>query len=365
MRGPAMTGSLVGMRHDMMQSIQDLSTVVQKNCDISDARHARDYTMCVYLLKMREYYRWAKGFGINDELPRGELGDWVMQREQLWETLEPREFECLPLADECHDPFDADAINRQLVPRGLVYSAGYGRFVKPHFFLGRLLRREHRQGFEVLVSNNEFARDLVAPPAMMLGKQIFIRRESLRRMLWEHLEEWRWRKCPEDAMGRAVASYDFDGDSEQALEEMTDSEVAAVTLHELGEGAAGDWLGPAWSDMTLSLAGSSAEMMARAVRDLLADCLVTLPALIESRAESSLHFFFANLRGMRRELAPNLWAGYEQWLEKNDTGPLEDAAEAGRRHWRSVAKALLSIHERAGQGATESIPSFLQAQRLN
>ena len=119
-----------------MQSIQALSAIVQKNCDISDARHARDYTMCVYLLKMREYYRWSKGYGMTEALPRDELGDWVLKREQLWESLEPRDFECLPLDDECHDPFAADIINRQLVPRGFVYSAGYGRFVKPHFFWG-------------------------------------------------------------------------------------------------------------------------------------------------------------------------------------------------------------------------------------
>ena len=45
-----------------MQDVQALSAVVQRNCDISDARHARDFTMCVYLLRMREYYRWAKGY---------------------------------------------------------------------------------------------------------------------------------------------------------------------------------------------------------------------------------------------------------------------------------------------------------------
>ena len=66
-----------------MQSIQDLSEVVQTNCDISDARHARDYTMCVYLLKMREYYRWAKGYGMTEALPRDELGNWVLKREEL------------------------------------------------------------------------------------------------------------------------------------------------------------------------------------------------------------------------------------------------------------------------------------------
>ena len=348
-----------------MQSIQALSSIVQKNCDISDARHARDYTMCVYLLKMREYYRWAKGYGMTEQLPRDDLGEWVLERERLWDDLESLDYESIPVAGECHDPFHAEIINRKLVSRGLVYSAGYGRFVKPHFLLGRLLRREQREGFEVLVCDKEFARDLVAPPAMTLGKQIFVRRESLRRMLWQYLEEWRWRKRPEDAMARAMACYDFDGDPERALDEMTDIEVEAATLHELGEGAAGGYLGAAWSEMMLSVAGTMVEVMARAVRDLLADCLVTLPALLECRAESSLHFFFANLRGMRREFSPDLRAGYERWLDRGDLSGLSRAAEAGRQHWPAVARKLLAMHQELGDTGLEPMQSYLRAQQLS
>ena len=347
-----------------MHSIQALSGIVQRNCDISDARHARDHTMCVYLLKMREYYRWVKGYGMTARLPREELGEWVLERERLWDDLESLDYECIPLMGECHDPFHAEVVNRELVPKDLVYSAGYGRFVKPHFFLGRLLRREQRRGFDVLVSDREFARDLVAPPAMTLGQQIFVRRESVRRMLWQHLEEWRWRKCPEEAMARAVAFYDFDGDPERALEQMTDIEVEAATLHELGEGAAGGYLGAAWADMMLSVAGTMVEVMARAVRDLLADCLVTLPALLESRAESSIHFFFANLRGMRREFSPDLRVGYDRWLQRGDLSVLVSAAEAGREHWPAVARRLLAMHQELGDTGLEPMQNFLRAQQL-
>ena len=40
--------------------IKQLSDTVQLNCHISDARHAGNYTLCIYLLKMREFYRWEK-----------------------------------------------------------------------------------------------------------------------------------------------------------------------------------------------------------------------------------------------------------------------------------------------------------------
>ena len=42
----------------MMRNFPQLASVVQHNCDVSDARHAGDYGMCSFLLKMREYYRW-------------------------------------------------------------------------------------------------------------------------------------------------------------------------------------------------------------------------------------------------------------------------------------------------------------------
>ena len=31
---------------------------VQRNCHIADARHAREMTLCTYLLEMREFFRW-------------------------------------------------------------------------------------------------------------------------------------------------------------------------------------------------------------------------------------------------------------------------------------------------------------------
>ena len=38
-----------------------LVDAVQTNCDIADARHAADLPLCIYLLQMREFYRWEHG----------------------------------------------------------------------------------------------------------------------------------------------------------------------------------------------------------------------------------------------------------------------------------------------------------------
>lgn len=343
----------------MDNTLQALRTAVQKNCHISDAAHARSYTMCTYLLKMREYFRWEMGYPFSASLPKDELGAWLEQREQIWEELESTPFLTLPLGGREYGPFDSDAINRELLPQGLVYHGGYGGHAAPHFFLGTLLRSERRGRFEVLVSEREFARDLAAPPAMMLGGKIFVRRESLRRLLWERIDEWQWRRQG-NAMAQALAPYDFDRDPAAALERMTDNEIEAVILHELGECLAGEQLGAEWNDMLLAVSGSRAEIMARAVRDHLADCLSTLPALLEGENTASLHFYFANLKGMRRELFPGLLEAYRHWLDSGSLNRLAEEVLRGTDLWQEQAWQLLDLYRQHGEECGAQIEQALQ-----
>lgn len=351
----------------MDDTLQPLRAAVQQNCHISDAAHARGYTLCTYLLKMREYYRWEKGYPFSASLPKGDLGIWLEQRERLWEGLESSAFLPVPVGEREYAPFDSEAVNRALLPQGLVYSGGYGSHLTPHFFLGALLRTERRGKLTVLVSGREYARDLAAPPAMMLDDTLLVRRESLRRLLWERIEEWQWRK-QENAMARAIGHYGFEQDADAALERMTDNEIGAAILHELGEALAGEILGTEWHDLLRAVAGTRAEIMARAVRDHLADCLSTLPALLESGNAASLHFYFANLKGMRRELFPQLYEAYRHWIDSGRLERLADEAQRGASLWRETAARLLELHRRHGaeskihiERALERLPQSRQA----
>ena len=218
----------------MVNQANALCETVQKNCDISDARHATNYTLCVYLLKMREYFRWENGYSYNDVLPKEDVGNWVQEREHLWESLEEENFVPLLIDGKEFDPFDTDNINRLLAPKGYVYSGGIGLRAAPHFFLGRLETKEVYNDFTMYVSADECARDLTAPPAMTLGRNVFIRRESLHRYLWEKFQEWQWSKY-ENAMAKALSFYEFDKDVDAALNKMTQNELEAVALHEIGE----------------------------------------------------------------------------------------------------------------------------------
>jgi len=338
----------------MTRNLPQLESVVQRNCDISDARHAGDYGLCTFLLKMREYYRWENELPFARAVPKDELGDWLKSREQAWDRIEAEPFAPLPLARGELDPFDAEAANRELLPQGRVYSAGYGRMRKPMFFLGELRRVEERAGFTIRVSSCEYARELAAPPAMLQGRTIFVRLESLRRYLWEKIEEWQWRRQG-GAMARALAHYDFIADPESALARMADNEMETMILHELGEAQAGELLGEAWGEMALALSRTHNEPVARAVRDLLADCLSTLPGLIGRANRPALHFYFATFDAPRRQLFPEALAAYEDFVGGGSLERLEGVVREGRERWLQCARGLLALNPEAREAALASL----------
>jgi uncharacterized protein DUF6866 len=341
-----------------MRNLHRLVDAVQKNCDISDARYARDMTMCTYLLEMREYFRWEHDIPLDQPPPKEELGSWLSQREERWSTVEAESFEPLPVGGEHYDPFEIEAINRELNPWGLVYGGGYGRFRKPHFFLGELVKRERRAGFEVLVTGCEYARDITAIPAAFQNGAIFVRQDALRRWLWEKVELWSVKRA-DTALKSALECYGYEADPRHGLERMTAVEGEAVILHEIGEGLAERLLGPDWRDMISSFTRKRPEILARGVRDHLADCLSTLPGLIERRAQCSLHFYFANLEGMRRALFPRLVEGYRQWRESGNPAPLLDCARAGTAHWADVASRLIDLYRKDPAHAEAAIEELL------
>ena len=347
----------------MQKDTHPLCETVQKNCDISDAHHAANYTLCVYLLKMREYYRWENGYSYNDVLPKEDVGNWVQERETLWEEIEDQSYIPLKIDGKEYDPFDTENINKVLAPKGYVYSGGIGVRSAPHFFLAKLEEKEVYNDFTMYVSADECARDLTAPPAMTQGKNVFIRREALRRYLWEKFTEWQWHKF-ENAMSRALSYYDFENNVDQALDQMTDNELEAVTLHEIGELIATKELGEDWREMIVNLPRSRAEFMARAVKDLLADCLSTLPGLIENYNPASLHFYSANLVAMRKELFPSFQKAYKTWVETEDLKPMKILVAKGVQHWSKLAKDMLSYYKNNEHTDLEKLENLVQKHIL-
>ena len=342
--------------------IQALINNVQLNCHISDARHAGNYTLCVYLLKMREFYRWEHQQSFSEKLSKNDIGNWLSTREELWQELENDDYCTVNIANKSYDPFDSANINQSLLADKLIYSGGYGIKEKPHFFLAQLEKKQTLSNYTIYISGKEYARDLTSPPAMSQNKTIFIRRESFKRLIWERTDEWRWNK-PENAMAKAIAYYDFDNDLERALNDMTDNELDAAVLHEIGEIQVGKNL-KGWQKMMTDISFTQAEIMARAVRDHYADTLHTLPVLIKNNNLASIHFYFANLTHMRKHIFPSLMKAYQQWCENKNIKTIEKTVTEAVDHWQDIAQQMLILHQQHGRNCSVNIENLVNNNHI-
>ena len=335
---------------------------VQLNCHISDARHAGNYTLCIYLLKMREFYRWENKHTFSEKLSTDDIGDWLTNRERLWQEVENQDYHSIKIDNKTLNPFDSSTINQALAAENLVYSGGYGVKEKPHFFIAELEDNKTINGYSIYISGKEYARDLTSPPAMSQNKTIYIRRESFRRLIWEYTDEWRWNK-PENAMAKAIRCYDFDNNLEAALSSMTDNELDAAVLHEIGEIQAGEKL-DGWQQMMSDINFTKAEIMARAVRDHYADTLHTLPTLIDNNNQASIHFYFANLTNMRKHIFPSLMDAYNHWCEYKNIKPIEKTVENTVNHWRDLARQMLVLHQQDAKQCCVTIETLVNDNHI-
>ena len=337
-----------------------LVETVQRNCHLSDARHATESSLCIYLLQMREFYRWEQGLPLGAALRHRDVGDWLDRREALWDGLADAPYVELAIGADRFDPFDADVVNERLLPQRLIYGAGRLASGRAVFFLGDLHGIERREGLQVLIAARELARGLTAPPGALSGATVLLRREALLRWLWEQFEAWNLKRSG-GAFGEALAACGHrGGEPSLALDRMADEQLETLLLHELGEHRAGQGLGAGWSALRVATgADRRIEPRLRAVRDHLADCLVTLPTLLERSATASIHFWFANLEGVRLEMFPLVQAACSAWRD-GDGGRAFDAALAlGRRHWQQLAEQAIALHRRDGDACHSALAELL------
>lgn len=335
------------------------------NCHIADARHAADMTLCIYLLQMREYFRWERGAPFGAVLAREEIGTWIAERELLWSSLEDAPFVTLPCpgVPEGVDAFDAATMNRHLLPAGLLYGAGLAGSDRPVFFLAELHSASQREGLAVLSADRELARGLLAPPAALDAAPptpaIVLRREAVARWGWEKFETYALRRLGGSALHAAVEAYGFERGFDAALPRWLVEQGEAMVLHEIGEHRAGALLGAQWGALRLSLPTRRGELYARAVRDQLADFIVTLPTLLDRDARASIHVWFANYDGVRELLFPALKDAYATWCAGDGGRALRGAIAEGQAHFTHLATQAMQLHAE-GRGGT-AIESLLTA----
>ncbi len=344
---------------DLLDSF--LYEAVNHNCAIADAAGAREFTLCVYLMKMREYYRWQQAIPFDSVLDNEALGRWIRRQETFWETLEHGELRPIPLDGKQYNAFDTDMINLHLVKKNLVYSAGIGQKGKMHFLLAKLDEITRRKRFQIMICGEEYARDLVSPVAMTLNQTVYLRKEALQRLLWEKIQEHSWHGS-KTAFTRSLTGWDFTSCPTVALQEAADCFLTVFIDHEIGEVMAGQHLGVDWEEMISLHLDTKLELQLRAMRDYLADHLSTLPQLLAEKDSRKIHFYFAMLTPLRKSMFPKLLSAYDQWCLSPESETLEQLVQDKVTAWLVACESLLAAHKSDKTADRQLINGIVESQ---
>lgn len=335
-----------------MIDIAALAAQVKRNCHISDAKFWGCYSLCGILLKLREMYRIENGIRPYEALPKEDIGIWITERERLWKQLEDKEYEHIVLGGKVFDPFSVDPINELLDAERLLYGAGYGLYMKPFFFLADLRKASAIDGLRVYVAGREYARDLSDHPAMTRNREIVVRTDVIRSLLWQRLEEMRCNKTKE-ALVFAFSRYGISpdekpsGDLYERLEKVSFSEAETYIYHEVGEAYESERIGDAWKQLLVELSDGRAGLFARSVKDVLADTTAggMLSHISEYRKEGSLGFYIVFLGGMRKAIFPEIVSAFHAFMKTGDWHEIDHVRQEGYAKAKAYADRLLQIFD--------------------
>ncbi len=327
-----------------------LETVIKNvvhNCNISDARHAGYYSVCGLALRLRDLYKWEKGLAPWVEDESSKVLEWIGEREGLWENLVDESFKKIPINGLSYDPFETKAINRALQYHGLFYGAGYAHSLKPTFFLASIEGTSRIQEHPVIIVGKELARDLVTLPAFVQDGSVIIRRESGEHFLWNQIIYLKNSGRP--ALAFALRAHGLKDDHPRALQQklatIFDDEMDTFMRHELGELIDRSFDPDLWREIIATFPHSPIELLARTVKDLLADTheYGTLPYIVRNRKRSSLGFYAAFIDGLRKVIFPELVRAFEEFLEVEEWRQIEKSVSKGRETALRYAQAMSAL----------------------
>lgn len=354
----------------IMIDIDSITSQVKHNCNISDAKFWGNYLPCGLLMRMRDLYRIEKGLKPWDVVGREEIGEWIENREALWEQLEGREYKSILIENVAYDPFDSEGINSVINRQGLLYGAGYGNMLKPMFLLANLYETSGIESYDIHIAGNELARDLSTSPAMIQGSSVVARRQTMTFFLWDKYEEMKAQKC-EGTLYHAFSEYGIKKDTgaelsadqiEEKLASIATEELSTIIYHEFGEATERRVFGSWWKDLIMKLPYSRAELFLRALKDILSDTCSKgmLAHIIKNRKAGSLYFYAALLGGMRRVLFPEIITAAGEFVRSSDWDAIERVRIEGYNKAIGYVDKLREMVE-TGKADQETIEDLMPA----
>jgi hypothetical protein len=347
--------------HNMPIDVVQLSRQIQANCNIADVNSGGLYSLCGFLLRLRDLYKWEHGLAPWQEPEPASLLEWVEARETLWEGIATDAFALLTVGDASFEPFDIEAINARLQPAGLVYGAGYVGGMKPSFFLAELKESRRLGELQVDIVERELARDLFMTPAMRQGNRILARRSAMLFFLWDQVLEMR--PSTKNALLYAFQHYGLDAEAIRRapaelgpeLYRVAEAELETWIYHEIGEVHESAFDGHLWHEIVATYASSQVEIFARIIKDLLADTHARglLGHIVQGRLRASLGFYIAFMRSFTRLVFPEILKAFGEFRSTNDWSIIEEARQRGHAKVSGLARTLSELHQAGHSRGTE------------
>ena len=330
--------------------VASLAGQVQANCDISDAVHAGVFSICGLALRMRDLYKWEKRLPPWKEKADEDILDWIGRREESWDDVRETPYGPIAIDGTRYDAFDTEGINRALAAAGLFYGAGYAYSLKPTFFLAGIERESTVNGQRVLRLGRELARDLLTLPALSRDGVIVLRTDAARMYLWDQIQYLK--KSGKPFLQYALAQCGVNGNGQDALRAVLPRLFAAqaetYVHHEVGETTDRVFDRDTWQAIIGDFPHTPVELIARAVKDLLADTSGkgALRHLIDTGQAVSLALYAAFLDGLGREFFPGFRPAFSRYMDNGDMGPVEEAVADGYDNACAMAHEIMALYRK-------------------
>ncbi len=331
-----------------MLNIKEIVNQVTENCNVSDARHSGLFSICGLALRLRDLYKWENELNPWVEKDSSQILDWIDEKEQLWERIAENDLVNLTISGTTYDPFETEEINEKLIPDGLFYGAGFAQGMKPTFFLAKIDEKRKVDGKTVYILGKELARDLLTLPAMHQDGAIIMRKKTALVFFWDQM-------MFVNRSGRFALEFALDkcgiGQSDtEALKKGLDAIFPHQELiyihHEVGEMTGEVFDRQIWREIVAEYQQTPGELLARAVKDLLADTgeTGTLRFIVRHQKTASLGLYVAFLEGLSKALFPELRSAFYRFVETGDWEVIEKAVDKGYETARGHAEQMMEIY---------------------
>jgi len=322
---------------------------VLENCDISDSDSAGLYSVCGLALRLRDLYKWEKGLPPWEERDSSQILDWIEDKEVLWDRLSEKDFVELTILGKKFDPFDTRGINVALEPLGFLYGAGYGRSLKPTFFLAKIEDKREVNGHTVYTLGRELARDLFTIPALTQDNYVIVRKQTAMLFLWDQITYIK--ESGRHALRFALKNCGLQEEGAQELKyglaTIFDVQRDTYIYHEIGELRDAVFGPDTWREVIATYPHTPVELLARAIKDLLSDTSEsgTLRHMIKKRKAAALGFYVAFFDGLAREIFPELREAFREFTETGNWQTIEEVVTEGHNRAKEHAEFIVSMYE--------------------